>query len=161
MKNGYAYEHMIEAEKILGRRLLPGELVHHEGPKSDNARIKIVPSIAAHKAKHRKPGSKLRLPGEDNPLIPCACGCGGTFAKYDDNGRPRKLITGHNRSGWKKNPPVWVNCTCGCGTRMLNRDESGRLRRFVSGHNKPKRWVNKCKSSMSREVGPENIVPLP
>ena len=32
-------------------------------------------------------------------LAECACGCGGTFPKYDAKGRERKYISGHNQRG--------------------------------------------------------------
>jgi len=73
---GYAYEHRIIAEQMLGRRLHAQEQVHH-----------------------RKTGAQLRLPGEPNPLVSCACGCGQTFARYDANGRPRRFVSGHNMHG--------------------------------------------------------------
>jgi len=31
-----------------------------------------------------------------NPLVICACGCGGQFRKFDAHGRKRKFISGHN-----------------------------------------------------------------
>jgi hypothetical protein len=43
----------------------------------------------------RRPGN--RGPGEGNPRVSCACGCGGRFPRYDDEGRPRKYIRGHGR----------------------------------------------------------------
>jgi len=97
---GYAYEHRVKAEEKLGRRLRQGEIVHHiNGDKTDNRleNLHVVSSIAYHWVNHRtETGKKLRLPGENNPVIACACGCGGCFRKYDNNGRPRKFITGHN-----------------------------------------------------------------
>lgn len=45
----------------------------------------------------RKLGRRLlRMPGEPNPTIACACGCGESFAKFDAHGRPRRFVTGHN-----------------------------------------------------------------
>ena len=96
---GYAYEHRLVAEKKLGRRLLPGEIAHHrDGVKANNAEdnIEVVASTAHHFLEHRSPGSKLRLPGEPNPIVGCACGCSQTFARFDSAGRPRKFISGHN-----------------------------------------------------------------
>jgi hypothetical protein len=96
---GYAYEHRLVAERILGRRLEPGEVPHHKnGVKTDNRPENIaVVSRALHGVHHRKPESKrLRMPGEDNPMILCACGCGTALARYDVSGRPRRFISGHN-----------------------------------------------------------------
>lgn len=95
---GYAYEHRIVAEGKLGRRLEPGEIVHHiDGIKDNNApnNLEVVSSNAEHYFRHRKTGN-LRKPGEKNQSICCMCGCGNEFPKYDKNGRPRKYKPGHN-----------------------------------------------------------------
>lgn len=96
---GYAYEHRLVAEQKLGRRLVDGELVHHvDGNKQNNdpANLEVVASIAAHCHEHRKPGSLLRVAGEPNPEIACACGCGAQLPKFDGVGRPRRFLSGHN-----------------------------------------------------------------
>lgn len=96
---GYAYEHRIEAEKKIGRRLRRGEIVHHKNEnKQDNCHenLDVKVSAAEHFLEHRKPDSNLRLPGGSNPLVLCQCGCHSIFRKYDSDGRPRRFISGHN-----------------------------------------------------------------
>jgi hypothetical protein len=95
---GYAYEHRLVAEGKIGRRLEPGEQVHHKnGIKSDNRpeNIEVMGSQAEHKVAHRGPTSNRQLPGEPNPTILCACGCGTSLKKFE-GGRPRKYVSGHN-----------------------------------------------------------------
>lgn len=96
---GYAYEHRIVAEQKIGRRLHDGEQVHRiNGIKTDNRpeNIEVVASIAHHRVEHRTRSRGLRLPGEENPRVACACGCGELFAKFDSSNRPRRFVTGHN-----------------------------------------------------------------
>lgn len=98
---GYAYEHRLVAEQKLGRRLQPGEIPHHiDGNKQNNdpGNIEVVASAAHHHRHHRKHERGLREPGEDNPTIACACGCGTTLRRYDSSGRPRTYVSGHNRA---------------------------------------------------------------
>jgi hypothetical protein len=101
MANQYAYEHRLIAEQKLGRRLRPGEEVHHiNGDITDNRpeNLEVLSSRHKHKTAHRKEGSRLRKPGESNPVISCPCGCGQRFRKYDSSGRPRRYaIGGHWR----------------------------------------------------------------
>ena len=101
-KRGYAYEHRLVAEEKIGRRLVSGEQVHHiNGNKQDNRaeNLEVTASLAHHRVHHRTPGRGLRMPGEGNPVIACACGCGRLLNHYDSSGRPRSFITGHNTLG--------------------------------------------------------------
>lgn len=95
---GYAYEHRVIAEKILGRQLVGNEMVHHkDGDKRNNspANLTIVNGNAGHLVHHRK-RTDTQLPGEANRIINCGCGCGKAFPRYDNSGRPRAFVSGHN-----------------------------------------------------------------
>lgn len=135
---GYAYEHRLVAEQILGRRLLQGEIPHHvNGDKADNrpGNIEVLRSHAHHRAEHRKPGSGLQGPDEENTMVACACGCGNTFWKYDATGRPRDFISGHNAP--RREPPAenpLISCGCGCGALFSQFTATGYERTFKQGH---------------------------
>lgn len=96
---GYAYKHRLVAEQVLGRRLQPGEQVHHKNEiKTDNRpeNLEVASSIAVHRVMHRTTGVGRRLPGQANAKRACACGCGQQFDSFDSSGRPRRFVTGHN-----------------------------------------------------------------
>jgi hypothetical protein len=96
---GYAYEHRLRAEEKLGRKLEPGEQVHHvDDTKTNNgaSNLKVKESRAEHAVEHRRVGIDRQLPDEDNPQIECGCGCGQLRNKYDKWKRPAKFISGHN-----------------------------------------------------------------
>lgn len=96
---GYAYEHRIVAAEKLGRSLRPKEQIHHiDGNRRNNApeNIEVFPSMSAHRLAHRRKDSNRRRPDEPNPVILCACGCGGKFKKFDNSNRPRRFKPGHN-----------------------------------------------------------------
>lgn len=96
---GYAYEHRLVAEKKLGRSLRAGEQIHHiNEDKADNRpeNLNVMASPAHHHLLHRTKDVGRQMPGESNPVIPCKCGCGSIFPKFDASGRPRKFVSGHN-----------------------------------------------------------------
>jgi len=98
-KRGYVYEHRLVASRMLGRLLLSNEQVHHkDGDTKNNApeNLEVVQSMAHHKVHHRRGGKVRQMPGEPNQDVECACGCGQHFAKYDDIGRTRLYVPGHN-----------------------------------------------------------------
>ena len=98
---GYVYEHRLVASRRIGRPLLTEEQVHHEDENRQNndpSNLKVV-TLPEHKVEHRILDVGRRMPGETNPLVDCGCGCGSKFERYDGYGRPRKVISGHNRTG--------------------------------------------------------------
>lgn len=96
---GYAYEHRLVAEQMLGRRLKPGEEVHHgPGGKQENSpgNLTVMATRAEHRKAHRHVERGLRCPGDPNPDVECACGCMQELPRYDPQGRPRRFLPGHN-----------------------------------------------------------------
>jgi hypothetical protein len=99
---GYVYEHILVAEENLRRPIEKGEEVHHiNEDRADNRweNLEVTASRAEHRVHHRTStlhSRAVRLPGEDNPTINCACGCGMEFPKYDSVNRQRRFISGHN-----------------------------------------------------------------
>jgi hypothetical protein len=97
---GYAYEHRLIAEKKIGRRLTRGEEVHHDDEakgNNDPGNLIVAANRLDHAKHHRFWGRVLRNPGEPNTEVACACGCGGTFKKFDYQGRLRRFLPSHNR----------------------------------------------------------------
>lgn len=96
---GYAYEHRVVAEEMIGRPLKKGEMVHHiDGDKANNtpSNIKVCETVLEHLSEHRTSGKKRLLPGQRNRNVLCACGCGESFRRFDNSGRWRKYVSGHN-----------------------------------------------------------------
>lgn len=92
--------HVLVAEAWIGPIPAAGE-VHHKNenradPRASNLLIKA--SRLQHSEEHKTERGRRRH-GEGNPLVVCACGCGGHFLKFDNIGRPRKFISGHNMKG--------------------------------------------------------------
>ena len=52
--NGYVLEHILVAEKTLGRALKPGEEIHHYGARDDNTKIVICPNHKYHMLLHQR-----------------------------------------------------------------------------------------------------------
>lgn len=100
---GYAYEHRLIAFNEGRLKIGDDKEVHHaDENKSNNVSSNLeTVSIQEHRARHRKSGKQLRLPGEENTVVQCACGCSATFLKFDCSGRPRRYVSGHNLHGAK------------------------------------------------------------
>jgi len=97
--SGFAYEHRLIVEKIIGRDLRKNEKIHHiDGNKENNepSNLTVVNGNAQHYVFHREKGCARRLPSENNPVVECECGCEAPFKKYDRWGRPRRYVSGHN-----------------------------------------------------------------
>ena len=141
---GYVYEHRYLMECKIGRYLEKKEIVHHlDGNKTNNDidNLELCNSISEHKIYHRNKESKLRIPGEENVIIKCACGCGNEFPKFDSSGRERtyhkgcSLRTKVSKDKKQIRELQKVNCECGCGMEIYKYDKYGRVRKYLPGHN--------------------------
>lgn len=94
---GYVYEHRLKAWES-GQDVI-GKHVHHDDEDRQHNAIENLEPLtpAEHHFRHRKRDAGLRLPGEPNRVVECACKCGAKFDLYDSNGRPRKYVSGHNK----------------------------------------------------------------
>ena len=133
---GYAYEHRVVAEQKLGRRLVDGEIVHHvDHDKTNNApeNLEVKAGIAEHNLEHRGPGGeRLQMPGEPNRLILCGCGCGEEFPMFDDAGRPRRFVTGHNTQDAPTEAAVLAALAGGAASRTAIADRIGKSTHAVA-----------------------------
>lgn len=102
---GRMREHIWVMMQHIGRPLAAGEHVHHINHVKDDNRVEnlVLLSPEEHGHTHREAGSRRRAYGEENPTISCACGCGGTLAKYDHAGRPRRHLSGHQQKKIPRN----------------------------------------------------------
>lgn len=155
MSRGYAYEHRLVAEKILGRKLKKGEQVHHkdENKKNNSPSNLEVCTHKEHKFRHRRKEFSRRNPGEPNRSVRCACGCGKKLKKYSKYGRLRALIYGHrvlradskSRRLFEKNRKI--KCACGCGKTFMRFDKYNRVRSRIQGHGRRIRKSEPTRSS--------------
>jgi hypothetical protein len=95
--NGWALEHIVFMCGLLGRRLMRDEEVHHKDKNKSNndlTNLELLTKTQHARKHHFNPQNR----GEDeiNIQIICACGCGQRLKKYDERGRPRTVLHGHN-----------------------------------------------------------------
>lgn len=117
---GYAYAHRIVAAEKIGRMLATVEHVHHvDGDKLNNdpANLEVHASLAEHFVKHRARDVGLRLPGQPNDRVACACGCGAEIERFDGQGRPRRFVSGHNPPRRSTTDAVFAALVAGLTTR--------------------------------------------
>lgn len=97
--NGYATEHRVIAEQLLGRKLISGEIVHHvdhDKRNNDPVNLEVLPSRWHHNMKHRKLLTSRQNPNQPNERILCACGCGETLWRFNSQHIEVRFISGHN-----------------------------------------------------------------
>lgn len=95
---GWVYQHILVAEFVLGRRLRPGEEVHHKNhQRNDNrwANLRVCRTRREHAFLHRKSDTKRRGPFQGNQIVECACGCGETLLRFDSRGIERRFLNYH------------------------------------------------------------------
>src|SRR5215510_4528100 len=107
--NEWAYEHVIVMTAMLGRELDPNEIVHHrdENKGNNDPRNLELKDRAVHAQDHGKNPLTQRV-GAANLLIECKCGCGQSLPTYDERGRPRQYIHGHNNRNYAEDS--WTGC---------------------------------------------------
>lgn len=94
--NGWVREHVVVASKTLGRPIKRSENVHHKDEnKQNNDPLNLIVTRRGLHTRLHFGNPRNRQDGENNPLIPCACGCGKTLRKFDNRGRPRGSLRGH------------------------------------------------------------------
>lgn len=97
--NGWLFEHTVIACQKENRLLQKGEQVHHvDGNKQNNDPGNLIVVSASTHTRIHFGNPNNRQEGEPNITIKCNCGCGNTLFKYDNRGKPRRFIHGHNRN---------------------------------------------------------------
>ncbi len=100
-KNGYIYEHRLVAEKILGRRLKPEEVVHHEDKNSLNNskdNLKVFATTKDHNRYHK--GFEIYCKNNVWYAIPkyrCNC-CGKEITPQSKTGMCKNCLINQRKS---------------------------------------------------------------
>lgn len=113
-ESGWVLLHRHVMEEHIGRKLERHEVVHHlNHDRLDNRieNLQLCESAHEHYMNHRRPLSNRRKPGQENPEIPCGCGCGQMIRRFGARDYLKRYAAGHSptrkqRSDTRLSSPV-------------------------------------------------------